>query len=729
MTTDERSRLLFAAAVGGATDDPDDSTSRGLLGDGGRRRRWMPTTNAARIAASLVLTLAVASHANARRATGAPRLGRGRAHGNKHRAPRLGAYADVPVACLEKCRTRSPTLVPALEAVPMDCDVIANTDEQECIFSEPACGLGDTRVLEAIEAHCPSALDPPPAPSLGRAWDVEARLGGAWRLSETPPSESEEKIIAVNAPSYEEWKAETSAKLGKWDVSVAPKQKWSELRKERRFTMYTQCVEDAVANKFPSLFGSSGRISGAYVVKHNLHRNTPSDFFTIEDSVELINGAVNFLKCVSTKLGTVCPTSDGIFETTTTDVNFEWGFAARDSANRVHYEIGGIQAPLFQKKCVDTQQYGPFWNRVMTLERNQEDLSYVFGGCNRTCAPPEFWCPEGTWYLGGTCSVACPPGYGGSGSTPTTRRCVQCPKNCNKCIDGQCTECTNSKYLHQGACVNECPSGFVFGGSRRVVNISPGDFDEFSVSSDASSRYTQPVFENEYPFIYFGHGYRALGTADADDVFYPALEDRDFWTEAWISATIDDRCQFDVYSTLGGKWCTNSNPAGDGGANCCTSYGKWMSTSIVALNASNPAQELTTHSGIQTQVDKTSNYGRYRNGNWISTAASGNIGRYQWRNKTWTSRIRRDGTISTWVDHSLKTQGEPTGPPDFNAPQFYGDLGRFSAFQVQKSGGWAEGGAVMSEIAGAIKSTRRWKTGLYCVAQGGSSASIIVPDT
>jgi len=722
-TTDERSRLI----VTDIADDADDDASRGLLSDAVRRRRT--TMKAARIAASLVLVLAVGSYTTVRRAThaNAPRLGLGRRHGttNKHRAPQLGTYADVPVACLEKCRTKSPTLVPALEAEPMDCDVIANTQEQECIFSEPACGLGDTRVLEAIEAHCPHALDPPPEPSLGHEREVAAGLGNTWRLSETP-SESDEKVIAVNAPSYEEWKADASSKLGKWDVSVAPRQKRRELRKERRFTMHTKCVEEAVANKFPSLFGSSGRITGAYVVKHNLHRNTPSDFFKIDDSVELINGAVSFLKCVSTKLGTVCPTSDGIFEATTQDVNFEWGFAARDAANRVYYEIGGIQTPLFQKKCVDTQQYGPFWNRVMTLERNQEDLSYVFGGCNRTCTPPEFWCPEGTWYLGGTCSVACPPGYGGSGSTPTTRRCVQCPRNCNKCLNGQCTECTNSKYLHQGACVDECPSGFVFGGSRRVVNISPGDFDEFSVTSDASDRYTQPVFENSYPFIYFGHGYGARGTADAADVFFPALEDRDFWTEAWISATIDDRCQFDVYSKLGGKWCTNSNPAGDGGANCCTSYGKWLSTSIVALNASNPAQRLTTYSGVQTQVGKTSTYGRYRNGEWISTAASGNIGRYEWRNKTWTSRIRRDGTISTWVDHSLKTQGEPTGAPDFNAPQYYGDLGRFTAFQVQKSGGWAEGGAVMSEIAGSIKSTRRWKTGLYCVAQSGSSASIFV---
>ena len=43
-------------------------------------------------------------------------------------------------------------------------------------------------------------------------------------------------------------------------------------------------------------------------------------------------------------------------------------------------------------------------------------------------------------------------------------------------------------------------------------------------------------------------------------------------------------------------------------------------------------------------------------------------------------------------------------------------MGRFKALQVSKTGGWAEGGAVASEISGAVKTERNWFTGRTCVA-------------
>ena len=70
----------------------------------------------------------------------------------------------------------------------------------------------------------------------------------------------------------------------------------------------------------------------------------------------------------------------------------------------------------------------------------------------------------------------------------------------------------------------------------------------------------------------------------------------------------------------------------------------------------------------------------------------------------------------------MKTQGEPTRAADFtgNLPAAFGvegaNMGRFKALQVSKTGGWAEGGAVASEISGAVKTERNWFTGRTCVA-------------
>ena len=43
-------------------------------------------------------------------------------------------------------------------------------------------------------------------------------------------------------------------------------------------------------------------------------------------------------------------------------------------------------------------------------------------------------------------------------------------------------------------------------------------------------------------------------------------------------------------------------------------------------------------------------------------------------------------------------------------------MGRFRGLRISKSGGWAEGGAVASEISGAVKTERSWFTGRACVA-------------
>ena len=605
-------------------------------------------------------------------ALGVAALARGGGDGATGRAA-LGAFPDIPVACLEACRNATPTLVNALEAEPMDCATVASTEEQWCVFTEPACGAGDTRVLEAIEHHCPTALDPDPASSaaLGRANIVDrtpARTRapqraaptslGTYRLAPREFARREETAV-LNPVNRSAYRSPAMGRLGKWDYSVARLPNRRERREERRFTMHTNCIDGAIREKWPEVFGPDETLTHAYVVHHNMHDNDPNHgFFELHEGEEMINGAVNFLKCVSTRLGLVCPTSDGIFEVTTRALNYEWGFVVKNQNGEALYEIGGNGAPLFERKCHDTQQFGAFWNRIVTLERDAKDISYVFGGCAASCPVPEFWCPEGSWYLGGTCSLACPPGYGGSGSTPTTRRCEHCPTNCNKCLNGECLECTNKRFLHNGECLAACPSGFRSGGAKRVVNVQPSDFDEFATTEDALSRYSQPVFENGYPMIYFGHGYGVTATAAAADVFMPALDDANDWTEVWISATMDDRCRLDRYSS--GRYCTFDRVNGDGAGNCCTGWGKIMTLSILMEDTSSPdASDLIASAGFRTQVRERSAYGEWLNANaWLGGAGSP-YGRYAWRNVTFTLRVRRTGDASMWLGHSLKTLGEP----------------------------------------------------------------------
>ena len=101
----------------------------------------------------------------------------------------LGAFTDVPVACLEACRNATPTLVSALEAEPMDCAAIQTRGDSDawCVFTEPACGPGDTRVVEAIQHHCPDALEADPASASSAALGRTVSRRAASRGARKPP--------------------------------------------------------------------------------------------------------------------------------------------------------------------------------------------------------------------------------------------------------------------------------------------------------------------------------------------------------------------------------------------------------------------------------------------------------------------------------------------------------------------------------------------------------------
>ena len=547
-----------------------------------------------------------------------------------------------------------------------------------------------------------------------------------------------------------------TSSLGHYTYSLAPEPQG--VQQPVQFQVDTKCISAEVKGKFSDFFAKN--ITGAYVVKHNFGTY---DFFNFEDAIKMTDGISEVVKCMSTVLGLVCPEKDGRYMVTTDQVDFEWGFALENEDGAVLYEIGKAGAPLAEKPCDDIQLHHPYWNRIMTVKdktyadaiaaeqakgdaADQERITYlqsmrtsfdgsrrnVFGMCEAECALPPFSCPEGSYYMGGTCVLRCPPGMGGTGNTDSTRRCVACPTNCNACLDGVCQECTNSKYLHEGKCVDKCPGpNFVSGGSQRRLNLSPADFDEFSSSLDAQAlraRQAQPVFENNYPYIYFGHGYGAIGTAEADSVFNPDIGDVDSWTEAWISAMGDDRCEMDKYST--GRYCTFSKPRGDGNANCCTHWGKRMDSRILAElpGWTDDDGEPMVHSIVSGFT--TMSGGDFSKGEWVNGKNTGSrdYGRFDWRNISWTTRLERSGTVSTWKDWNMKRQGIPTRAPDFsnhccwrrdenkNIVEVGKPLGNFKAFALAKTGGWAEGGAVMSEISGMVRTSKEWTTGRYCKA-------------
>jgi hypothetical protein len=109
-------------------------------------------------------------------------------------------------------------------------------------------------------------------------------------------------------------------------------------------------------------------------VRHNYGSHK---FFKYDDGVELSRTEI----------------SDGLYAWTadTNEVDFEYGFALANENGDEFYEIGkeSDNAPLATDetaKCV--QKYGPFFNRVRTLDEGYptaSSVSWVFGTCDAEC--------------------------------------------------------------------------------------------------------------------------------------------------------------------------------------------------------------------------------------------------------------------------------------------------------------------------------------------------------
>ena len=79
----------------------------------------------------------------------------------------------------------------------------------------------------------------------------------------------------------------------------------------------------------------------------------------------------------------------------------------------------------------------------------------------------------------GDCQTDCPPGLYGN---LLTRRCQQCSRGCESCLNGisgdTCTSCASDFLLFESACVSECPAGTILhvDGSGACVKACPEGF-------------------------------------------------------------------------------------------------------------------------------------------------------------------------------------------------------------------------------------------------------------
>lgn len=170
-------------------------------------------------------------------------------------------------------------------------------------------------------------------------------------------------------------RARTSA-LGYWKrTNVLPQGTSPTLT----YTLHVGC-ENAESGFFDD-------IQEARIVRHNF--GDDELFFEWEHGIEM-------------RRENLFPGDTGTFSVDTAEVDWEWGFAVKNSAGEIRYEVGKKDdgAPLGGND-VCANSFGDYTNRIigwdsrMTTEPGYID--YVFGSCARNCIPtgdPASWSPE-----------------------------------------------------------------------------------------------------------------------------------------------------------------------------------------------------------------------------------------------------------------------------------------------------------------------------------------------
>ena len=153
------------------------------------------------------------------------------------------------------------------------------------------------------------------------------------------------------------------------------------------YTLHLGCESDDLIAKHPTFFNGEYRdIVEARIVHHNYHVNAgvgTASFFEWDHGLvmEEVNLQTGDLKT---------------FVLTTNKINYEYGFALKNSAGKVLYEIGKVRESPLEGDCV--YNFGGYRNRVITTDwRRSTDLGFIdatFGRCAANCMPGD---PANPW--------------------------------------------------------------------------------------------------------------------------------------------------------------------------------------------------------------------------------------------------------------------------------------------------------------------------------------------
>lgn len=136
------------------------------------------------------------------------------------------------------------------------------------------------------------------------------------------------------------------------------------------FTVHTYCKTEETKKNNAEFFMDGEK--EAYVVHHDYGSG---DFFQSENAVKMARVVLDE------------NTGERGYRVTSSAADFEFGFAYKNVETGAWlYEIGGgSSSTMYNEPCV--QQYGSYFNRVMTNEPNPLAVEYVYGTCAKQCDP------------------------------------------------------------------------------------------------------------------------------------------------------------------------------------------------------------------------------------------------------------------------------------------------------------------------------------------------------
>jgi hypothetical protein len=211
-----------------------------------------------------------------------------------------------------------------------------------------------------------------------------ARVLNAWERPE---------LVAVEAMGAAKPVVDSSARLGKYNVSNPRPQ--SGPQSPITYTLHMGCESDALKSVFPDFFGAGATITEVRIVHHNYNTGA---FFEWHDGIVM-------------QASNLFPGDTSTWTATTAELNWEWGFALKNSNGQVLREIGPNKynsakirdlpdkVLTASDSCVTS--HGGYINRIITIDalRHTERspagfVDFTFGACRESCAPegePHRW--------------------------------------------------------------------------------------------------------------------------------------------------------------------------------------------------------------------------------------------------------------------------------------------------------------------------------------------------